>query len=325
VSTTHEQSNVRSRLAAYGRIPKDLLRDPEISVNAKTAYAILDEVAGHEQVTMDRLGSWLGASLRTAQRAVHELSETGWIEVHERFVAQRQIANEFVLNSYPNQIDLTPRPDTHDRGLPDTHDRQEPDTHDRASTETEVPRLSTETKEHPASQSSQAPPAARLSVRRGRDQAPKNEAFDGMPEPEIKELTPQRRAHDIVGAAREEWQQQGRPQPLQSHKQMLGLVRNCLKERPDLDDKRLKMAILHLFEDERPLSAGTIQLAYRDAEKARGRAAAGELPDSWRFMMEFCRECKTPYRFNTQTRQADPPHVHGMTGLPRLDNAGIAW
>lgn len=97
-------SNARSRLAAYGRTPKGLLRDPHIRPIAKIVYAMVDEVAGHEDITMERLAEWLGVNVKTARRALHEIAQAGWVEVSTVVEAQRgQAASEYVANAYPFQ------------------------------------------------------------------------------------------------------------------------------------------------------------------------------------------------------------------------------
>lgn len=97
-------SNARSRLAAYGRTPKELLRDPNIRPIAKIVYAMVDEVAGHEDITIERLSEWLGVNVKTARRALHEIAQAGWVEVGTVIEAQRgQVASEYVANAYPFQ------------------------------------------------------------------------------------------------------------------------------------------------------------------------------------------------------------------------------
>lgn len=96
-------SNARSRMGAYGRIPKALLRDGQVSARAKLLVAMVDEVAGHGEVTMDTLAGWLGCTVDTARRAVHEARDAGWLEVRERFVEGRQIASEYIANGHPQQ------------------------------------------------------------------------------------------------------------------------------------------------------------------------------------------------------------------------------
>jgi HTH domain len=99
-------SNARSRLAAYGRTPKALLRDPNIRPIAKTVFAIVDEVAGHEDITIARLAEWLGVNEKTARRALHEIRDAGWVEVIEVVEGQRgQRPSEYIANSYPFQTD----------------------------------------------------------------------------------------------------------------------------------------------------------------------------------------------------------------------------
>lgn len=99
-------SNARSRLAAYGRTPKALLRDPSIRPIAKTVFAIIDEVAGHEDITIAGLAEWLGVNEKTARRAVHEIRDAGWVEVIDVIEGQRgQRPSEYIANSYPFQAD----------------------------------------------------------------------------------------------------------------------------------------------------------------------------------------------------------------------------
>lgn len=97
-------SNARSRLAAYGRTPKGLLRDPNIRPIAKMVYAMVDEVAGHEDITVDRLAEWLGVNEKTARKALHEIEQAGWVEVVMVVEGQRgQRPSEYVANAYPFQ------------------------------------------------------------------------------------------------------------------------------------------------------------------------------------------------------------------------------
>lgn len=97
-------SNARSRLAAYGRTPKDLLRDPSIRPIAKMVYAMVDEVAGHEDITVERLAEWLGVNEKTARKALHEIEQSGWVEVVTVVEGQRgQRPSEYVANAYSFQ------------------------------------------------------------------------------------------------------------------------------------------------------------------------------------------------------------------------------
>lgn len=97
-------SNARSRLSAYGRTPKALLRDPSVRPIAKMVYAMVDEVAGYEDITLERLAEWLGVNEKTARRALHEIAQSGWVEVVMVVEGQRgQRPSEYVANAYPFQ------------------------------------------------------------------------------------------------------------------------------------------------------------------------------------------------------------------------------
>jgi hypothetical protein len=115
-------SNARTQLPAYGRIPKDLLRDPNISANAKLVWAIVDEVAGHEWLTIEKIATWLGKSHPTAERAVYELRDAGWLGVTEKYVAGRQVANEYVAQCLPCEQQTMDRPITSDGQGAITHE-----------------------------------------------------------------------------------------------------------------------------------------------------------------------------------------------------------
>jgi hypothetical protein len=97
-------SNARSRLAAYGRTPKALLRDASIRPIAKIVYTMVDEVAGHEDITVEALAEWLGVNVKTARKALHEIEQAGWVEVITVVEGQRgQRPSEYVANAYPFQ------------------------------------------------------------------------------------------------------------------------------------------------------------------------------------------------------------------------------
>lgn len=97
-------SNARSRLAAYGRTPKALLRDATIRPIAKVVYTMVDEVAGHEDITVEALAEWLGVNVKTARKALHEIEQAGWVEVITVVEGQRgQRPSEYVANAYPFQ------------------------------------------------------------------------------------------------------------------------------------------------------------------------------------------------------------------------------
>lgn len=122
-------SNARTRLPAYGRTPKELLRDPKIRALGKWIYAVIDEVAGHEDITMQRLSDWSGMDVKTVRKALHEMRDAGWIEVVERFRGNKQVASEYIANAYPYQteegIPSTGGSDSPPLQAPDLQERSE--------------------------------------------------------------------------------------------------------------------------------------------------------------------------------------------------------
>lgn len=96
-------SNIRSRWAAgYGRTPKALLRDPAISCHAVRVYGIMDDSNGYDTLSIKTIAEWIGASYSTAQRAIYELRDAGWIEVVEREDdLKSRLPNEYIVNEVP--------------------------------------------------------------------------------------------------------------------------------------------------------------------------------------------------------------------------------
>ena len=76
------------RRRAYGTIPRDLLRDPAISAQAKTLYALLDDFASPNQPEpfpgKELLAELLGVTTRTIFAWTKELTEAGWLTVERR-------------------------------------------------------------------------------------------------------------------------------------------------------------------------------------------------------------------------------------------------
>lgn len=96
-------SNARSRLPAFGRTPKELLRNPSIGPAAKAVYAMIDEVAGHEDITIERLADWLGVNVKTARKHLHAIRDSGWVEVVEVVTGSGRKPSEYIANAYPFQ------------------------------------------------------------------------------------------------------------------------------------------------------------------------------------------------------------------------------
>ncbi|MFC0707860.1 hypothetical protein [Cellulomonas uda] len=103
-------SNVRSTIAKFGRISKELLRDPALSSHAKVVFAMLDEVSGYEPVSWTTLAGWMGVSRDTARRAAYELRDAGWLEIHENPGPRGQAENSFTVHGAPVRTPGAPVP-----------------------------------------------------------------------------------------------------------------------------------------------------------------------------------------------------------------------
>jgi hypothetical protein len=84
-----ENAVIRSSLPRYGRVPRLLLRDPDITARAKVLYGLLDDYAGPEGRAFPsraKIADSLGCSTDTVDRAVRELETRGWLhrEVRRR-------------------------------------------------------------------------------------------------------------------------------------------------------------------------------------------------------------------------------------------------
>lgn len=102
-NSTTPTTNVRTTIPKFGRVAKDLLRDPAISSHAKVAYALLDDAAGWEEISMSRLAGWMGVSRDTARAAIYALRDAGWVQVEERWDGARQMENAYVVHGTPIQ------------------------------------------------------------------------------------------------------------------------------------------------------------------------------------------------------------------------------
>jgi len=95
-------SNARSTMAAYGRTPKALLRDGTISPAAKLVVAMVDEVAGYEDITVERLGFWLGLRETATRQAIRGAQAAGWLEVQEvRTSTGQQLPSVYIAKGEP--------------------------------------------------------------------------------------------------------------------------------------------------------------------------------------------------------------------------------
>lgn len=115
---------VRSALPRYGRVPRDLLRDPDISDRAVRLYGLLDDYAGADARPFPKrqtLADAMGCSLSAVARTLRELSESGWIVREPRFREDRsQTSSLTSLLASPRVTGDTPpaSPVTHQEGEP---------------------------------------------------------------------------------------------------------------------------------------------------------------------------------------------------------------
>src|ERR671928_633462 len=76
-------------VSAHGftQVPNFLLKDPQLSANAKVVYSMLLSYAWNNDRVFpgqDRMGDDLGMSTPTVSRAIHELEENDLLEIERR-------------------------------------------------------------------------------------------------------------------------------------------------------------------------------------------------------------------------------------------------
>ena len=81
--------NTADPIARYGftQLPNFILRDPELSANAKTAYSLLLSYAWHNDLCFpgqERLAEHMGTHVSTVSRAITELEDCSLIEIDRR-------------------------------------------------------------------------------------------------------------------------------------------------------------------------------------------------------------------------------------------------
>ena len=71
----------------FTQLPNFILRNPELSANAKTVYSLLLSYAWHNNLCFpgqERLAEHMGAHVSTVSRAVTELEDCSLIEIERR-------------------------------------------------------------------------------------------------------------------------------------------------------------------------------------------------------------------------------------------------
>ena len=81
--------NTADPVARYGftQLPNFILRNPDLSANAKTAYSLLLSYAWHNNLCFpgqERLAEHMGSHVSTVSRAITELEDFSLIEIERR-------------------------------------------------------------------------------------------------------------------------------------------------------------------------------------------------------------------------------------------------
>jgi hypothetical protein len=81
--------NTADPIARYGftQLPNFILRNPDLSANAKTVYSLLLSYAWHNNLCFpgqERLAEHMGAHVSTVSRAITELEDCSLIEIERR-------------------------------------------------------------------------------------------------------------------------------------------------------------------------------------------------------------------------------------------------
>jgi predicted transcriptional regulator len=81
--------NTADPIARYGftQLPNFILRNPDLSANAKTVYSLLLSYAWHNNLCFpgqERLAEHMGSHVSTVSRAISELEDCSLIEIERR-------------------------------------------------------------------------------------------------------------------------------------------------------------------------------------------------------------------------------------------------
>ena len=84
-------------------MPFDLIRDPNISVNAKMMYAAIRTHAPNAYPAINTLAEYLNVSRSTAKRAIAEIEASGWIRVTVRNTKDGRQSNLYTCMDRPRR------------------------------------------------------------------------------------------------------------------------------------------------------------------------------------------------------------------------------
>lgn len=93
---------IETTLPAYSKTPDALLREPEVSMQAKAMFALLDSFTSKRSPkpfpSIALLGQYAGASERSVRTWLSELADAGWIVKERRSSQAGAKSNQYVLS-----------------------------------------------------------------------------------------------------------------------------------------------------------------------------------------------------------------------------------
>jgi helix-turn-helix protein len=101
--------NTADPIARYGftQLPNFILRNPDLSANAKTAYSLLLSYAWHNNLCFpgqERLAEHMGSHVSTVSRAITELEDVSLIEIERRGQGQTHLYTiNFIVKKKPSK------------------------------------------------------------------------------------------------------------------------------------------------------------------------------------------------------------------------------
>lgn len=102
---------IASSLPRYGRTPRNLLREPRVSMRAKVLYALLDDYAGADGKAFPSralLAASLACSVSAVAKALAELERWGWLLREHRFREDgSQTSTLYTLGAGRDPVDVT--------------------------------------------------------------------------------------------------------------------------------------------------------------------------------------------------------------------------
>ena len=104
--------NTADPIARHGftQVPNFILRNPDLSANAKTAYSLLLSYAWHNNLCFpgqERLAEHMGTHVSSVSRAIAKLEECSLIEIERRGQGKTNFYTiNFVVKKKPRKVGL---------------------------------------------------------------------------------------------------------------------------------------------------------------------------------------------------------------------------